>query len=258
MRFTLDGEQFELSPESVRAGLDGRVPEEIHEHWVEVDGTRWPVKQVIAAATGLSRTRFQSQTSRRLLERLGFPVGRRAPGEAAAAPPRRVPAARRPLFEPGSLRPVGEVAASIAFTWLGAGAVTLDGAGLPHFPPLPPGPGLYRLDFGRDDEGVRTLYIGESVSLRRRASDYRNARTDRTSQRTSRRIHLEIVAQLTHGRPVDIAVATGLRLGGGEHVDLRLRSARRLAENAAVLQAQLRPATALLNLDVGLDEAVAG
>src|SRR3954453_17453894 len=47
MRFTLDGEPFELTPELVRARLAGHMPEEIREYWVEIDGIRWPVKQVI-------------------------------------------------------------------------------------------------------------------------------------------------------------------------------------------------------------------
>ena len=40
MRFTLDGQQFELTPELVRSRLDGHVPEDIREYWVDVDGTK--------------------------------------------------------------------------------------------------------------------------------------------------------------------------------------------------------------------------
>lgn len=94
MHFTLDGEQFELTPESVRARLVDHVPEDIREYWVEIDGTRWPVKQVISLATGVTdRQRFQSQSSRRWLQKLGFPIGSgqsvtesRAPQPVRAAP----------------------------------------------------------------------------------------------------------------------------------------------------------------------------
>lgn len=60
MQFTLDGESFELTPTLVRGRLAGHVPKEIHEYWVEVDGVRWPVKQVISlrqvpSAAGFSR-----------------------------------------------------------------------------------------------------------------------------------------------------------------------------------------------------------
>ena len=48
MRFTLDGDLFDLTPELVRTRLQGHVPEPIRDYWVEIDGTRWPVKQVIS------------------------------------------------------------------------------------------------------------------------------------------------------------------------------------------------------------------
>lgn len=76
MRFTLDGESFELTPELVRSRIKGHAPEDIRSYWVDIDGTRWPVKQVISIATGVKdRQRFQSQSSRRWLQNLGFTVG---------------------------------------------------------------------------------------------------------------------------------------------------------------------------------------
>ena len=75
MRFTLDGEPFELTPELVRSRLVGHTPEDVREYWVEIDGVRWPVKQVISVATGVGRQRFQSQAARRWLRNLGFAVG---------------------------------------------------------------------------------------------------------------------------------------------------------------------------------------
>ena len=77
MRFTLDGELFELTPSVVRNRLSGELPERIQSYWVEIDGIRWPVKQVISLATGVAdRGRFQSQSSRRWLHKLGFTIGR--------------------------------------------------------------------------------------------------------------------------------------------------------------------------------------
>lgn len=85
VRFTLDGETFELTAESVRDRLRGHVAESIQSYWVEVDGVRWPVKQVISLATGVAdRQRFQSQSARRWLQRLGFTIGRRQTVEATA------------------------------------------------------------------------------------------------------------------------------------------------------------------------------
>lgn len=77
MRITLDGDPFELTPELVLARIDGQFPESIRSYWVEIDGTRWPVKQVISLATGITdRQRFQSQSSRRWLGNLGFTIGK--------------------------------------------------------------------------------------------------------------------------------------------------------------------------------------
>jgi hypothetical protein len=60
----------------VRAQLADQASEDIREYWVEIDGTRWPVKQVISLATGVSdRQRFQSQSARRWLQNLGFTIG---------------------------------------------------------------------------------------------------------------------------------------------------------------------------------------
>lgn len=74
--FTLAGRQFDLSEDEVRARVAQHRPESIDQYWVEIDGTRWPVKQVMALATGLGRSDFQSQNSRRLLTKLGFTVGK--------------------------------------------------------------------------------------------------------------------------------------------------------------------------------------
>lgn len=252
MQVTLNGESFELTPEIVRTRLRGHVPEDIREYWVEVDGVRWPVKQVIALATGAKRGRFQSQDSRRWLGNLGFTIGSGAgPGDTTKASRVSVPRLR---FDPASLEVLESLELSLAFDWLRAGPITLDDAGLPKFPALPQVPGLYRYDFGFDGAGARTLYIGESVQLARRASNYRNAKTDRSRQRTSRRIHKEIVQHLLGGGSIDFAIATSVRLGDGQATDLRLKSARRLAENAAVLIAQTTPSTVVLNIDADLSD----
>lgn len=83
MHVTLDGESFELTPELVRSCVDGHTPEDVRSYWVYIDGIRWPVKQVISLATGVTeRQRFQSQSSRRWLQNLGFTIGS---GNAAVA-----------------------------------------------------------------------------------------------------------------------------------------------------------------------------
>ena len=240
MRLTLDGERFELTPALVQARLNDHVPEVVHEYWVEVDGVRWPVKQVIAIATGVSRRRFQSHASCRWLHNLGFPTGRGSAQINGVDASRSAPYMRHGV-DASQLDPLESVEVTSKFTWRRAGALSLDAEGLPCFPALPREPGIYRFDFGTDDAGLRSLYIGESVSLRQRASNYRNARTDHSRQRTSRRIHQKAVAHLSAGGAIEFAIATAVVLSDGRPADLRLTSARRLAENAAVLSAQMDP-----------------
>lgn len=253
MRITLDGEPFDLTPEGVRSRLMNCQPETVRDYWVEVAGTRWPVKQVIALATGVTdRQRFQSQSSQRWLTKLGFPVGR---GATTVAPSAAVLSRPSPPVAEAVPVELDRVDVHVGFTWVLAGLVTLDAAGLPSFPPLPRVPSLYRFDFGEGPDGVRTVYIGESVELSRRASNYRNATTDRSRQRTNRRIHLELVAHLQAGGSIQFATASSARWGDHQPLDLRLRSARRLAENAAVLLVQSQSGMRALNIDTDIEES---
>lgn len=73
---TVSGHQYSLDSRSVEAALQGALPEPIHEHFVVINGRRWPPKQVLALVTGLDRADFTTHHARRALTRLGFPAGR--------------------------------------------------------------------------------------------------------------------------------------------------------------------------------------
>jgi len=75
---TVSGHQYNLDPQGVEAALDGVLPEPIHEHFVVINGRRWPPKQVLTLVTGLDRADFTTHQARRALVRLGFPAGRAA------------------------------------------------------------------------------------------------------------------------------------------------------------------------------------
>src|SRR5690348_13684045 len=130
MRFTLDGESFELTPELVRARLAGHVPEDVREYWVEIDGTRWPVKQVISLATGVfDRQRFQSQSSRRWLQNLGLTIGGGGKKTNAAPTPQHGPVTtKRPTTLATRIpeRPADVVLVGCVKTKLGHGAPAKD------------------------------------------------------------------------------------------------------------------------------------
>jgi hypothetical protein len=83
-------------------------------------------------------------------------------------------------------------------------------------------------------------------------------KTDRSTQRTNRRIHLEIVRHLGDGGSIGFTIATEVKVGGDVAVDLRLKSARRLAENAAVLVAQTTSQVRVLNIDADIEVAEDG
>jgi hypothetical protein len=111
---TVSGHQYSLDSHSVEAVLQGALPEPIQEHFVVINGRRWPPKQVLALVTGLDRADFTSHQARRALTRLGFTAGRAAgprrhnPATSPAAAPLRPPDSRgagcpEPLVE--ALRP---------------------------------------------------------------------------------------------------------------------------------------------------------
>jgi hypothetical protein len=87
---TVSGHQYSLDTQGVEAALKRELPEPIHEHFVVINGRRWPPKQVLALVTGLDRADFTTHQARRALTRLGFPAGR------AAGPKGRYPAAVTP------------------------------------------------------------------------------------------------------------------------------------------------------------------
>jgi hypothetical protein len=73
---TVSGHRYELDPHGVQTALEGVLPEPIHEHYVVINGRRWPPKQVLALVTGLDRADFTTHQARRALTRLGFPAAR--------------------------------------------------------------------------------------------------------------------------------------------------------------------------------------
>src|SRR6266581_3939582 len=111
---TISGQRYDLDARRVQEALQGELPEPITEHFIVVNGRRWPPKQVLALVTGLDRADFTTHQARRALTRLGFTAGRAAssrghtPAISPAAAPRRPVAsgtARRPEPLVEALRP---------------------------------------------------------------------------------------------------------------------------------------------------------
>jgi len=73
---TVSGHRYQLDRQGVEAALEGVLPEPIQEHFVVINGRRWPPKQVLALVTGLDRADFTTHQARRAMTRLGFAAAR--------------------------------------------------------------------------------------------------------------------------------------------------------------------------------------
>jgi len=83
--FAVNGKRFSLERADVERALSSVEPEEVRQYGVEVAGRVYPVKQALAAATGLARTEFQSMTARQQLGRLGLHLVTVEPAATATA-----------------------------------------------------------------------------------------------------------------------------------------------------------------------------
>ncbi len=81
LTFTINGERFTVRPSEVRKKMTKVAPESLRDHGVKIDGTIYPVKQVVAEVTGLDKLDFQSMQARSVLKRLGFELWRSAGGK---------------------------------------------------------------------------------------------------------------------------------------------------------------------------------
>lgn len=77
---------FVLDASRIRAVALEVLPEPLVDHYVVIEGRRYPPKQVIALVTGLDRADFTTHQARGLLRRLGFTVGRRQ-AQPSSLPP---------------------------------------------------------------------------------------------------------------------------------------------------------------------------
>lgn len=66
------GRDFLLSKEDVEREMRGEASETIRKHFVELNGTAFPPKQVLAQVTGWKRDTFTTMEAQRVLSKLGF------------------------------------------------------------------------------------------------------------------------------------------------------------------------------------------
>lgn len=86
MQVTINASTYELTKEGIEVVLASRTPEPVTTYWVNVADRRFPVKQVLSAATGLTNRDFDSGRAQSVLRRLGFDVQSSAPGARGRVP----------------------------------------------------------------------------------------------------------------------------------------------------------------------------
>jgi len=77
VKFTLRGAVYDIGKDDVFKAVEGVEPEPFtrrSKYYVEMDGRRYPIKQVIGLVTGLPRVAFTAMDAYRILTRLGFEV----------------------------------------------------------------------------------------------------------------------------------------------------------------------------------------
>jgi hypothetical protein len=94
LRFTLKGKTFEKERRDFIEAIAGKVPSRIQRYLTTINGERYPIRQVVAYATGLPAIAITSQDAYRILEKFGFaietqedvnaPDGERVPAKAGA------------------------------------------------------------------------------------------------------------------------------------------------------------------------------
>ncbi len=94
LRFTLRGKAFEKEMQDFIDAMVGNMPSRVQRYSTIINGERYPIRQVVAAATGLPSIAITSQDAYRILEKFGFaiesheetttPIGGRSPAEADA------------------------------------------------------------------------------------------------------------------------------------------------------------------------------
>ena len=71
-RFILRKNAYEYAKEDFERALIGVEPESIRQYYVEINGKKFPPKQVIAFVLGLGKVEFTTMDAANILRRLGF------------------------------------------------------------------------------------------------------------------------------------------------------------------------------------------
>ena len=72
--FIIRGNNYEIDAEIIKRAIRGHQPNPIRRYFVEINGDRYPVKQVISIACNILPVSFTSRDAYRILEKVGIRV----------------------------------------------------------------------------------------------------------------------------------------------------------------------------------------
>jgi 5-methylcytosine-specific restriction enzyme B len=73
-RFILRNSAYEYSKEDIERELIGLEPEIIRQYYVEINGKKFPLKQVIGHVLRLGKVEFTTMDAANILRRIGFKI----------------------------------------------------------------------------------------------------------------------------------------------------------------------------------------
>jgi len=74
VKFTLRGKEFELQRDDFLIAAKATSPGRIQKYSVIVNGKRFPIRQLVAAATAVPPIEITSQDAYRILQKFGFEI----------------------------------------------------------------------------------------------------------------------------------------------------------------------------------------
>jgi hypothetical protein len=74
VKFTLRGRSFEKEKADVTRAAKDLTPGRIQKYSVVLNGTRFPIRQLVSALTGVPTIEITSQDAYRILQKFGFEI----------------------------------------------------------------------------------------------------------------------------------------------------------------------------------------
>ena len=74
MEITIRGKKYDITSKKVLLALQNSDPQRIATYSVEIDGKRYPIKQILAKTLKISPMEFSSMRAYQILQDLGFKI----------------------------------------------------------------------------------------------------------------------------------------------------------------------------------------